>query len=187
MSRSLAIALAGCGAAAPAPIAPASEPDFAITDTAIGPITATTPASLVALRAAMPRYEVAPAHTGDRLEYRVFDHGKQLFAVVPEPATGLVRDVQIATTRVVAKHGWRTGGTLADGDLVTGCECVDHIALCYVSGEHVAVAFARSCEKLRRIQKRRMFQGATIDHLVWRPRPFGEVAEPDPGEDEPVD
>jgi hypothetical protein len=179
----LAVALVACGSApAPAPI-PRTEEPLAITGTGFGPLTAKTPATLVGLRAALAGYEVVPVNAA-RLEYQVFERGKLVFAVVPD-AAGEIRDVSIATPRVLADHAWRVGGKVGDASVITGCDCIDGKAHCYAAGEHVAVAFAGTCSKVRRL---RQFVGLTIDRVVWRPRPFGGDASEDdpdpPGESE---
>src|SRR5687767_6565978 len=57
----ITLCLAACMQAAPPPAAPAIEPSLlAVRDDAFGPLTAQTPATLVALRGALAGFDVAP-------------------------------------------------------------------------------------------------------------------------------
>jgi hypothetical protein len=168
--------IAACSAS-PAPLPPLPpEPTIALTDKALGPLTATTKASLVALRAVLAGYTVIPVNVGNdpefpSLEYQVFEDDKQMFAVVPGDE-GQILNVHVLTPKVtIAGRPWRVGKPFAG--VVTDCDCWGGRTVCFKKGEHVAVTFERSCRTAIDARGRRALEGLAIKRLVWSPKPFG--------------
>jgi hypothetical protein len=191
MSRGWLLVLVGCGAGttvvADVPAVP--EPALAASETALGPLDAKTPGTLVALRAAFAGYDVFPAHVAGSapeptydedepehfptLEYQVFERGEKLLRVVPSQQGGIL-NVHITSRKIgVAKRPWRVGAPLIGATHFDQCECWDARAVCFKRGEHVAVAFEKKCVASRGARRARILEGATIAFLVWSPRAFG--------------
>lgn len=189
MSRRLAIALVlGCSASAPAPAPPATRPEpprpseppplFTIRSDSLGPLTAKTPATLVALRAALRGLDVVPLHDGG-LEYRVTHAGARLFDVIPDEA-GAILNVHVVSPRIaVAGRSWRVGAPFS-GE-VTTCECWADQTVCFKDGDHVAVALAKPCRE--GAAGTRGIAGVAIRAAIWSPRPLAPGGYAPPEED----
>ena len=186
MSR-LAIALVvGCSTPAPAPRPPARPPQppplFTIRADALGPLKATTPATLAALRAALRGLDVEPLHANG-LEYRVSHAGAKLFDVIPDDR-GAILNVHVVSPRIaVAGRAWRVGAPFTRSD-VTTCECWATQTVCFKNGDHLAVALAKVCRD--RIDPRAL-EGTPIRVAIWSPRPLapgGYPISPEATEDE---
>ena len=162
--------MAGCGT--PPPVASPAvvhEPAaITMTDAALGPLTATTRANLVALRELLSGYEVKPVNGGSEPEYEVFRDGHKLFAVVG--ADGGIFNVDIVSPKV--SYRWRVGDRFHGAAELTTCECWGGAPVCFASGAHVAVGFDSTCDGLEDAHGRQALAGRVISHMVWSPRPF---------------
>lgn len=168
----LGLSCGGAPLVQPAPIAPASPSGLEITDTALGPITAKTPANLIALRAALSGYEVQPVNDNG-LEFHVYKDGEKLFYVIPTD-TGAVFNVHVVSPKItVANHSWKVGTPLKNAIELTMCDCWGGKPVCFKKGDHIAVAFDRGCGGLSEARNRRVLEGVTIQRTVWNPKPFG--------------
>ncbi len=170
------LVLLSCGSP-PAPLQPLSpEPTIALTDSSLGSLTATTKASLVALRAVLVGYSVIPVNVGHDsefpvLEYQVFDNDTQMFVVVPDDE-GKILNVHVLTPKVtMTGRPWRVGTPFVGS--VTDCDCWGGKSVCFKKGEHVAVTFDRTCRSAADARGRRSLEGQTIKRLVWSPKAFG--------------
>jgi hypothetical protein len=178
VNRLALVVLLSCGAPPQAPIAPMSrpEPTIALTETALGPLTPTTKASLLVLRGVLVGYTVIPVNVGNdpefpSLEYQVFDADNQMFAIVPDDE-GQILNVHVLTPKVtMAGRPWRVGAPFAGA--VTDCDCWGGKTVCFKKGEHVAVTFDRRWRAAIDARGRRTLEGIAIKRLVWSPRPFG--------------
>jgi hypothetical protein len=180
-AEQIAIAcILGCGAAMPAPQA-VPDSSIVLTATSLGPLSAKTPANLVALRQIFAGYDVVPVNVDtapDRraLEYQVFEHGKLMFVIVPS-SEGAILNVHVNTPKVsVTGHPWRVGAPFAGASELTTCECWGNKPACFKKGEHVAVTFERSCKGTADARSRRALEGIPIKRLVWKPEAFGGAA-----------
>lgn len=177
--RWLAIAcVLGCSA----PVTPTyvpPEPQISLTAQSLGPLSAKTPANLVALRKALAGYDVVPVNVDTTpetpaLEYQVYDGAKLMFVIVPT-GEGEILNVHVASPKVtVVGQPWRVGGPFTGADKLTSCECWGGKPACFIKGAHVAVTFDRSCRGTGDARTRRVLEGVAIKRLVWRPKPFGE-------------
>ena len=169
------ILVASCGGA-PAPMTPvaAAPPSgIVITESALGPITATTPASLVALRQVLAGYDVRPIQRGG-LEYQVFKDGEPMFSVIPDEA-GQIFNIHVVSPKVtVARRPWKVGAAFTDAAALTACDCWGGQPVCFKKGEHVAIAFDRTCRGLTEPRSRKALEGLTIARTIWNPKPFGD-------------
>lgn len=171
------VVVLACGPG-PAPVAPAppSEPTIPLTEASLGPLTASTRASLIALRAVLRGYTVVPVNIGSdpdfpSLEFQVFDADNPLFTVVPD-VEGNILNVHVVTPKVtMAGRPWRVGEPFKGS--VTDCDCWGGKLVCFKTGEHVAVAFDRRCRSTFDARARRGLQGTAIKKLVWSPTAFG--------------
>ncbi len=177
MKRLLVLLSVSCGSPPPPVIVPpAPEPTIALTDTALGPIQASTRASLVALRAVLRGYTVVPVNVGSdpdfpSLEYQVFDNDTAMFSIIPDD-DGAILNVHIITPTVtMPSRPWRVGAPFK-GD-VTDCDCWGGKLVCFKKGEHVAVTFDRRCRNAFDARARRGLQGTAIKKLVWSLKAFG--------------
>jgi hypothetical protein len=167
----------GCGPG-PAPITPVPPPVEAtipLTDASLGPIQASTRASLIALRAVLRGYTVIPVNVGTdpefaSLEYQVFDNDTPMFVVVPAD-DGSILNVHVVTPKVtMTSKPWRVGAPFKGA--VTDCDCWGGKLVCFTKGEHVAVTFDRRCRSTEDAHKRGL-TNAPIKKLVWSPKAFG--------------
>jgi hypothetical protein len=192
MSRAWLLVVAGCAGAPPIVDEPIAKPApaLAASETALGPITAKTPANLIALRAALAGYDVFPAHVGGdeverTLEYQVWQRGEKLMFVVPNEA-GTILNVHITSPKVaVANHAWRVGTPLVGATHFTDCACWGAKPVCFKRGEHVAVTFAKTCGATRGERRNRVLEGAPIAAIIWSPRPFGSETRVEDIDEEP--
>jgi hypothetical protein len=169
MSRWSFALLAACGPAATAPVqAPAEPPLFTIDQTAMGPLNAKTPATLVALRATFAGYDVTPVNT-DALEYRVSRGDQRLFEIIPDDA-GHVLNVHVVSPAIaVANRTWRVGDAFTDR--LDTCECWAEQTVCFNAGEHVAVGLVAVCRNFT-LAGRMALAGAPIRTLIWSAKPL---------------
>jgi hypothetical protein len=156
----------------PVPVSVPEAPALTMSATGFGPLSAASPATLVALREVFPGYEVRPVHK-DGLEFQVLERDRRLFTVVPAK-DGTIFNIHIASGKIaVAGHdGWTVGAKFADWERLSDCACWGGKPVCFRDGEHVAVGFDRSCNGLAR--SRRGLAGLPIARTIWSPRPFGE-------------
>jgi len=148
-----------------------------MSDTALGPLTAKSPANLVALRELLIGYEVRPVNVGGAelasLEYQVFEDGEKVFAVIPDE-DGAILNVHVVSPKVtVAAHPWKVGEPFTNAAALTACDCWGGKAVCFKKGEHVAVAFDRQCRGLGEPRGRRGLEGLEVHRTIWNPKPFG--------------
>lgn len=181
---------------APAPLTPpagpgaAPAPVMAILPGSIGPITARTPGSLMGLRRALIGYEVKPAHLElgegtERLGFNVYKDGERLLQVIPEPGGG-IRSVHAVSPKVAAAdRPWRAGARLSSVRALSTCRCLEDEIVCFKTGEHVAITFARECgsDSYESDDERQDLIGATIHRVLWSPRALGEGSNPYGGDE----
>lgn len=163
----------GCGAPATPPAAAPPPPLLAVTARSLGPLTSQTPATLGALRTALPGFDIVPVQH-DGLEYRVSHAGERLFDVIPDAWGGLL-NVHIVSPRIaLTGRPWKIGAPFTGSERLTTCECWAAQLVCFQDGDHVAVAFARSCREGRyaTAAARRKLEGARIKLAVWSPLPL---------------
>lgn len=158
----LALCFAACAPAAP-PAAPAPAPSLLVVrDDAFGPLTARTPATLIALRAALAGFEVTPVNA-ESLEFAVSQQGTPVFAIVPTEA-GTILNVHVVSP-AIDTLGFRVGAVL---DAWPGtCECWGDQTVCFRDGAHVAVALAKPCRN-----HPKFVGGATVRAVIWSARPL---------------
>jgi hypothetical protein len=176
----ITLCLAACTSAVPPPAAPAIEPSLlAVRDDAFGPLTAQTPATLVALRAALAGFDVAPINA-EGLEYRVSHAGTPLFAIVPDER-GTILNIHVMSPKLDL-GGLRVGMPFT-GDTTT-CECWGDQTVCFREGAHVAVGLAKICREgtLATASARAKLAGVAITATIWSPRELtpGGYGTPDP-------
>lgn len=182
------VAACGPAAVAPPPSPPPPAPTLTLTATALGPLTASTRASLIALRAALRGYTVIPVNVGTdpefpSLEFQVFDADRPMFAVIPD-GEGNILNVHVVTPEVtLPDRAWRVGAPFKGK--VTDCDCWGGRLVCFTRGEHVAVTFDRRCRSTFDARANRALQGVAIKKLVWSPKPFGGDDYGGEGEDDP--
>ncbi|HWO19860.1 MAG TPA: hypothetical protein VNO30_13835 [Kofleriaceae bacterium] len=185
----------------PTPVAPPPRPatlGIAVTEAGVGPINAQTPATVEALRALLPTYDVRPvyapglgADSGPGLnvpDIHVFEGGELLFVVVPGER-GEVLDIRVASPRVTSERGWRIGATLGDPQGVDGCQCISDGLTCFAKGSHVGIMLDDDCQgrtmsgsdddfglysRLESGDREAMnkLAGRKIRMLVWNPEAF---------------
>ncbi|MDQ3368924.1 MAG: hypothetical protein M3680_26160, partial [Myxococcota bacterium] len=166
---------------------------FSIDATSVGPLTARTPATLGALRAALPGYDVVPIQQ-EGLEYRVSRAGEKLFDVVPEP-DGSLLGVHVVSPRIAiagrtaggtARPAWQIGAPFPGVGAGMICECWGARPVCFEAGDHVAVAIDKPCRvpSISTAGGRQALAGARIEVAIWSPRPLaaGGAATDDAGE-----
>jgi len=176
------VVVAGCYRSAPgAPADPPESPTAAITirPASVGPLTTASRANLIALRETFAGFEVRPANVrlGDvqRLGYNVYRDGERLLYVMPDEK-GAITNVHAVSAKVaVADHPWKIGAPLNGVKALSTCKCwEDEVVVCWKNGEHVAVAFARSCtwESFASADDRQDLIGAPVQRVLWNPRPY---------------
>jgi hypothetical protein len=168
VSRWALLLLVACGPK-PAATTPSAPPAlFTISERACGPLTAASPATLVALRTAFAGYDVAPINS-DGLEYRVTRGGTRVLEVIPDE-DGSLLDVFVMSPEVaIDRHTWRVGAPFAlEG--VTTCECWGEQIVCFKDGDHVAVALARLCSATPTAPM--ALTGVAIRTAIWSARPL---------------
>lgn len=172
MSRWAILLLVACEPKAPPPAEPAAAPLFAITEQRCGPLTATSPATLVGLRTAFAGYDVAPVNS-ETLEYRVTRGGERILDVIPDEA-GAILNVHVMSPDVeLAGHAWRVGAPFTL-EHVSTCECWGEQIVCFQDGAHVAVALARVCREgtLATFAARKALAGVPIRAAIWSVHPL---------------
>jgi hypothetical protein len=175
----IVLCLAACAPVAP-PATPVAEPSLlAVRDDAFGPLTAQTPATLVALRGALAGFDVAPINA-ESLEYRVSHAGTPLFAIVPDER-GTILNIHVVSPKLEL-GGVRVGMTFT-GDATT-CECWGDQTVCFRESAHVAVGLAKICREgmLGSANARAKLIGVAITATIWSPRKLtsGGYGTPDP-------
>jgi hypothetical protein len=186
MRLALLFVLAGCASAKPAPaISNHVEGHHAggltITEDGFGPLRASSPATLGALRAAFTGYDVRPSE--DAASYSVYLGDEQLAWVIPTDNGGLF-NVHATSPRIETRgRDWRVGRAFQGSSLLTDCECWGDNPTCYHRGEHLAVNFKRSCLGLVGASANglRVLDGAEVQRVIWSPTPFTGDAGPPPG------
>jgi hypothetical protein len=184
-----------CYTSAPEPVTPAppAGPQAAMTILAgsVGPITARTPGNLIALRRALPGYDVKPAHLAlgpslNRLGFNVYKDGEKLLQVLPD-GSGSIFSVHAVSSKVVtADRPWKIGAKLNGVRSISTCKCwQEEVVVCFKVGDHVAVSFARECswDSYTTDDERQDLIGVPIHRVLWSPRPFGEGSNPYGGEE----
>jgi hypothetical protein len=174
---------------APAPAEP--PPVMTIQPSSIGPITAKTPGSLIALRRALPGYDVKPAHLGlgsstSRLGFNVYKDGEKLLHVIPDDKGGIFSVHAVSSKVVAADRPWKIGAKLSGMRALSMCKCwEEEIVVCFKAGDHLAVAFARECgwDSYTTDEERQDLIGVPIQRMLWSPRPFGDGSSPYGGDE----
>lgn len=156
-------------------------PDLEVTEQAVGPLTAKTPATLASLRKLLVGLDVTERDQGG-IEFLVSRHGEPLFVVVPDEDGTIFNIHVMSTASIVAGHDWRPGTILRSADAFSACDCWGDNPVCFKSGEHVAAAFDRSCEA---VDDPRQLVGARVARTIWNPRPFSLVELGLPGDEIP--
>ena len=144
-----------------------------ISQDGFGPIKSDTPATLGALRAAFPGYDVRAANDSS-LSYSVYLGEEKLVWVIPNE-DGSVFNVHATSPKVeTSGHDWRVGNKFQGASSLTDCECWGDNPTCYRRGDHVAVNFSRTCSGLVGVDRRslKVLDGATIQRVIWSPKPF---------------
>jgi hypothetical protein len=197
MSKWVLIALALVGCAGPTAVAPPPAPappppkGLALAARSVGPVTADTPANLVALREVLAGYTVKPSNRGmfSDLHFEVWKGDELLFHVIPADDGSIFNIHVVSKTVDIANRPWRVGARFTHASYITHCECWGQMPVCYRKGDHVAIAIERECGETGALseESRRQFAGGPINRAVWNPKPFGDepesqfdVADPDP-------
>lgn len=178
MRQAWVLVIGGCAAATPEPTISnratvAAGGLFTISERGVGPLHAKSEATLAALRAAFPGYDVRAANDST-LSYSVYLAGEKLIWVIPND-DGTLFNVH-ATSPRVDTHGrdWRVGSPFRGAALLTHCECWGDNPTCYRRGEHIAINFRRTCGELSSAHGSalRVLEGEVIQRVIWSPRPF---------------
>jgi hypothetical protein len=192
MSRWLvgAVLAVGCYRSTPgAPVEPVEAAARAAAITmlpgSVGPLTAQTRATLIALRETFIGFEVRPANARlgeiQHLGYHVYRDGERLLYVMPDDK-GAITNVHALSAKVaIADHAWRIGAPFNGVKALSTCKCwEDEVVVCWKNGEHVAVAFARACtwESFGSADDRQDLIGAPIQRVLWSPRPYAIDSNP---------
>lgn len=184
-----------CYTSAPVPIeAPAPEGPAAtltIGRSAVGPITAKTPGSLIGLRRALPGFEVKPAHLElgtekAQLGFNVYKDGEKLLHVLPDGKGGIFSVHAVSPKVATADRPWKVGAKFNGVRSITTCKCSgEEIVVCFRLGDQVAVSFARECgwDSYSTDDDRQDLIGVPIQRVLWSPRPFGESSNPYGGDE----
>jgi len=149
-----------------------------ITDAGIGPIQADTPATLDGLRGKLVGFEVkAVRDERDNLQYDAYKDGVLVLSVIEDGGrvvTVLTTDPKVS----VATHPtWHAGGLFSDAKLLSRCDCWGGKMVCWKDGEHVALAFERSCQKpVDDARALVVLDGTSIQKLVWSPQALGALS-----------
>src|SRR5688572_6407805 len=134
-----------------APPAPPPLP-LTITDEGLGPITATTPATVDAISALLPagltaKSAAAPGLEGTGMGDDVRIHaGDTLVAIIIPGDDGNVYAMRVVSPRIVSDRGWRTGTTITDPAVVAGCSCMGDGLACYRKNGRVGVILDEDCQ-----------------------------------------
>ncbi len=151
---------------------PADPGAITVNDSAIGPLRATTPATLTSLRERLAGYDVKPVNDNG-LEFHVSKDGQPLYSVIPDEA-GAIFNIHIVSPKVVpANHPWQVGAAFRGAAALSTCDCWGTRPVCFKKGEHIAARFDRGCAGLDDAGGRRRLEGDKIQSLVWSPKPFG--------------
>jgi len=172
------IVIAGCAASSPAPTisnraATASGGLLTISEERFGPLSPTTPATLIALRTAFSGYDVRPTND-TTLSYSVYLGDEKLAWIIPYK-NGMLFNVHATSPRVeTLGHDWRVGSSFQGSSSITDCECWGDNPTCYRRGGHVAINFKRDCAGLVGVDARslRVLDGTVIQRVIWSPKPF---------------
>jgi hypothetical protein len=188
----LTIGALGASCYTSAPVAttavPVAEPAAAVTigPASVGPITAKTPANLIALRAALIGYEVKPAHVAlgastTKLGFAVYKDGEKLLHVYPDES-GAIFNIHALSARVaIADRPWKIGAKLNSVKSISTCKCwAEEVVVCFKAGDHLAVAFSRECsyDSYETDDERQDLIGLPIHHVLWSPKPYAQDANP---------
>lgn len=166
------IAFGGCWAAPAQPSAPRA-PGLVVSQHGVGPLTASTTATLLALRDALPELRVTPRNDPN-LELDIYDGATLIASVVPDD-DGHVFNISVTSESIpVEGKPWRAGRTFQQSHVINMCECWGQKPVCYRTGEHVAVAFDRSCLDETDARSLRALDGLVIQRVIWSSPSFGE-------------
>jgi len=185
MRFAVVLSLVACGSTPAKPVASnLSLQSMQITDRGVGTLTERTRATLTGLRAVLPGYDVTPQASQALTVFNVNSKGEKLMSVIASD-DGSMFSIQVTSAKIAsATHDWKVGGKLVAG-VIDACECATdddstEIAVCYKTGEHVAVVFVRPCiGLLDDEQARKTLVGVPISRLAWQPRPW--APNPDAG------
>lgn len=178
MRVALVLVIAGCSTAKLEPTisnraATSGGGLFTITEHGIGPLHAKSQATLGALRAAFPGYEVRAANDNS-LSYSVYLGTEKLMWVIPNE-DGTLFNVHATSPKIETEgRDWRVGAPFRGASSLTDCECWGDNPTCYRRGEHIAVNFRRACGELSGAtgQALRALDGEIVQRVIWSPRPF---------------
>lgn len=189
MRSALVLVIAGCTTAKLEPTisnraSASSRALFTISERGIGPLHANSQATLAALRAAFPGYEVRTDHEPSP-SYWVYLGTEKLLWVIPN-ADGSLFNVHATSPKIETEgRDWRVGSPFRGAASLTDCECWGDNPTCYRRGEHVAVNFRRSCGELSHATgpALRVLDGEIVQRVIWSPQPFfadldGGIADP---------
>lgn len=153
----------------PAPIANATTAvALTLTTHGVGPIDASTPMRLSALRAALPGYDVAQLHHG---VISVARGGEELLYLVSHGDDGSVDSVHVTSARIAVEgRPWRVGQRFDAAASFDVCECGDDDRpICIKSGTPVALVVRDRCDMVPA-----QHLGAPIIEIIWAPHDFGD-------------
>lgn len=179
MRFALLVVATGCWTGtppAPPPVRARAASGLVMTQSGVGPIDATTPTTLLGLRALLPTYRVVPLND-PALEYDVFDRREKLLFIVLKDNGAHVFNIHATSNKVtISDRSWRVGVAFTDAKQLTHCECWGSNPTCYRAGDHIAVNFDRTC--LESDSELGELDGLAPQRVIWSPEPFGT-----PGED----
>jgi hypothetical protein len=153
-----------------------------MTQRGVGPIDATTSATLGDLRRVLPSLRVVAHDLGEAsgIVFDVFEGTERLAYVVPDDAIGKpgTEEHQYATTvfavfavspRIsVAGRTWRVGQPFQDASGLDRCECwgSGEVTACFQVGSHLRVIFEEACEQVA--HDARALIGRPIARIMWK-------------------
>ncbi|MCX5743436.1 MAG: hypothetical protein NT062_13160 [Proteobacteria bacterium] len=163
-----------------APLAAPTATGIVISDAAFGPLDASIPATLDALRTKLVGYEVkATRDEHDFLQYDAYHDGVLVLSVSED--RGRILNVITTDPRItVAAHpSWHAGAMFADAKQLSRCGCWGGKYVCWKDGEHVAASFERGCTAAQDdVRALVVLDGTSIQRLVWNPTGFGATPAP---------
>lgn len=187
MSRGILFgALAACAAPQSIPVgepAPEVPPAiFKITDHGVGPIDASTRATLTAVRELVGPlgFAVRPINDGG-VELHVYDANEHLLYVIPNDDGSLFNVHVVSSSVPITQHPeWVIGKPFVHSERLTDCEPWGEHPMCWRAGDHVAVGFEVDTEGLDTREGRRSLEQTSIQRAVWSAKPFGDEDDTEP-------
>jgi hypothetical protein len=173
------LVIAGCHTAKPEPpisnrMTSQARGVLTISEDGFGPLRKGSPATLTALRAAFPGFDVRAANDSS-LSYSIFLHDEKLVWVIPNE-DGTLFNAHATSARVeTLGHDWRVGSAFAGARYLTHCECWGENPTCYRQGDHIAVNFKRSCDNVTGTYNRAalsVLEGELVQRVIWSPSAF---------------